>query len=48
MTIEQALKLLSEVTAQVSANRIVHQQILQALDIIRKALLEKEESEDKN
>lgn len=38
MTIEQALKILDDVTKTVNANREVHQAIVTALDVLKKAL----------
>lgn len=38
MTLEQALKLLDDVTKGISANRETHQAILVALSTIKKAL----------
>ena len=39
MTIEQALKILDEVTKGISASRETHQAILIALETLRKALV---------
>lgn len=46
MTTEQALQLITSVTESVQANRQVHIQILQAIEVIKKALEKKDENKN--
>lgn len=41
MTLEQALQILDQATAQLSLPRIGHQQLLEALRVLREALKDK-------
>lgn len=41
MTPEQALQVLEQATSQLQATRVMHQQILQALQVLQKALQDK-------
>lgn len=38
MTTEQALEILTRVTENISATRLLHAQILQALEVLKKAV----------
>lgn len=42
MTPQQALQIIEQATSQLQATRIMHQQLLQALQVIQKALEDKE------
>jgi len=44
MTIKEAIELLEQATSQVNANRVVHIKILQAIELIKKELLKKEDT----